>query len=448
MCDNEVSYTQSTLTFYDEFEIELPINEEKTIILRSMLDVDTKSIKQTADMRCTIYNEALKIAKPMQFPNNNFYELTNIEEKDPVSLLFAHLYYGHNSTGTFEDIIYELCDIVDDILIPYCKYSNNIKFELSGCTNKNHINRINYLNCRTIDEDEIPTSVDCNFIIHNTFKGYVSNLFTFLTLVIEIAFLVLLIIHRKEKCIFIAGFDFLLVIFITNLGITISSFFWIGEISKIKCTLRIWFLILNITCFICSYTTKSIIIISIYNNKKLTSNTVNNNNIFTTFISVVFVQIIFLIIWTFTSQKFDYLEKKIPNVGVYYDKVCSKGNKELFYSIFTINLILAIISIFHSYQGRNIPDEFNDSRKIFNSSLITSLQIIMSSIAISNKNNNLWVQLFVLIMIDFTALVNIIIYIIPKLLTIYNISMDTTSNIIIRNSKQNENLSFEVSNSF
>jgi len=72
----------------------------------------------------------------------------------------------------------------------------------------------------------------------------------------------------------------------------------------------------------------------------------------------------------------------------------------------------------------------------------------MSSIAISNKNNNLWVQLFVLIMIDFTALVNIIIYIIPKLLTIYNISMDTTSNIIIRNSKQNENLSFEVSNSF
>jgi len=125
----------------------------------------------------------------------NSYELTNIEEKDPVSLLFAHLYYGHNSTGTFEDIIYELCDIVDDILIPYCKYSNNIKFELSGCTNKNHINRINYLNCRTIDEDEIPTSVDCNFIIHNTFKGYVSNLFTFLTLVIEIAFLVLLIMY-------------------------------------------------------------------------------------------------------------------------------------------------------------------------------------------------------------------------------------------------------------
>jgi len=69
MCDNEVSYTQSTLTFYDEFEIELPINEEKTIILRSMLDVDTKSIKQTADMRCTIYNEALKIAKPMQVFN-------------------------------------------------------------------------------------------------------------------------------------------------------------------------------------------------------------------------------------------------------------------------------------------------------------------------------------------------------------------------------------------
>jgi len=418
-----------------------------------MLDVDTKSMEQTLDMKCTIFNEALRIAKPMQFPNNNFYELTEIEEKDPVSLLFAHLYYGHKDIKTFENIINELCDIVDDILIPYCKYNNDIKFEFSGCTKNIHRKNIKYLNCKTTDNDEIPTSINCNFIINNTFKGYFSITLTILTIVIEIAFLVLLIINRKEKCIFIAGFDFLLAVFITNLGITFSSFFWVGEISIIKCTLRIWFLMLNITSFICSYTIKSIIIISIYNNKKLTTNTINSKNIKTTYISVIVVQIILLSIWTFTSQKFDYLEKKIPNVGVYYDKICTKGNQELLYSIFSINFILLIISIFYSYQGRNIPDEFNDSRKIFNSSLLSMLQLCISSITIIYEDgDHLWVRVLVLIIIDLTALVNVVIYIIPKLSTIYNItiiSSDSTykASIIIKTGK-NDNLSFDVSSSF
>jgi len=53
-----------------------------------------------------------------------------------------------------------------------------------------------------------------------------------------------------------------------------------------------------------------------------------------------------------TNHEYDYKEKKIPNVGIYYDKECPIGNKNLLYTIFAINYILLIFSIFVSYQGR------------------------------------------------------------------------------------------------
>eukprot|EP00833_Pecoramyces_ruminatium_P013640 jgi/Orpsp1_1/1187672/evm.model.d7180000059344.1 len=65
-CSNQVDYEKNTISFYDEYEIEYPINDKETIILKSMLDIDTKNTEQTNDIKCIIYNEAYKNAKPLE----------------------------------------------------------------------------------------------------------------------------------------------------------------------------------------------------------------------------------------------------------------------------------------------------------------------------------------------------------------------------------------------
>jgi hypothetical protein len=231
---------------------------------------------------------------------------------------------------------------------------------------------------------------------------------------------------------------------LTNLVTTLSSFIWIGNVDKIKCILRVWFMILSITCFICSYTIKSIIIISVFNNRKLT-NTNRKKNFFLGYILIIFLQILLLTIWTMTNHEYDYKEKKIPNVGIYYDKECPIGNKNLLYTIFAINYILLIFSIFVSYQGRLIPDEFNDSRNIFISSLLTIFQLIICNITIIYVIENLFVRIFVLVIIELISLINIIIFISPKLMMIYNVTLDSISSrgtsIIVRPSRAGEALS-------
>jgi len=71
----------------------------------------------------SLYDEYSKVMKPIQFPYNNFIEMDELMLKAPLSLFFAHLYYKHNTTneGSFEDIINETCDIIDNALIPNCK---------------------------------------------------------------------------------------------------------------------------------------------------------------------------------------------------------------------------------------------------------------------------------------------------------------------------------------
>jgi len=65
-CANEANFKKNTITYYDNFKIELPINAKESIILKSMIDVDEVSSIQTDDMICSIYDEMLKIARPGQ----------------------------------------------------------------------------------------------------------------------------------------------------------------------------------------------------------------------------------------------------------------------------------------------------------------------------------------------------------------------------------------------
>jgi len=80
-------------------------------------------------------------------------------------------------------------------LIPLCRYSKDIKFELKGCTNKIHKNLINYLNCKTIDGDGIQKSVQCNFITYSSIKGYIAILFSLSITVVEIILIILTIMY-------------------------------------------------------------------------------------------------------------------------------------------------------------------------------------------------------------------------------------------------------------
>jgi len=62
-CDNEVSYEKKTITYKDEYRIEIPINSKENLLLKSMTDVIY--INQADKTKCEIYDETSKYAKPL-----------------------------------------------------------------------------------------------------------------------------------------------------------------------------------------------------------------------------------------------------------------------------------------------------------------------------------------------------------------------------------------------
>lgn len=69
-CDNEVSFTKNRISFFDEYKIEVPINNYQRIIIKSMSDVIIKK-EQSKKMICSIFDETIKNGKPYQVFNNN-----------------------------------------------------------------------------------------------------------------------------------------------------------------------------------------------------------------------------------------------------------------------------------------------------------------------------------------------------------------------------------------
>jgi len=61
-CGDNISYENNIISYYDEYKIEIPIND--SIVLKSVMDVD--EIDQTQEMICSIYDKTVKKAKPMQ----------------------------------------------------------------------------------------------------------------------------------------------------------------------------------------------------------------------------------------------------------------------------------------------------------------------------------------------------------------------------------------------
>ncbi|ORY22805.1 hypothetical protein LY90DRAFT_515334 [Neocallimastix californiae] len=70
-CNYSASYDHNRIAYYDQFRLEFPLSHNETIILKSMRDYHGGfNEKQTNKKVCSIYDEYLKDAKPIQFPYN------------------------------------------------------------------------------------------------------------------------------------------------------------------------------------------------------------------------------------------------------------------------------------------------------------------------------------------------------------------------------------------
>lgn len=66
-CDNEADFDKKTITYYDDYEILLPISSDEKLLLKSMTDIFTYDNKeQTEEMICNILDEGLKMSKPIE----------------------------------------------------------------------------------------------------------------------------------------------------------------------------------------------------------------------------------------------------------------------------------------------------------------------------------------------------------------------------------------------
>ncbi|OUM56913.1 hypothetical protein PIROE2DRAFT_18272, partial [Piromyces sp. E2] len=211
MCGFRSNFQSQTITYYNEYEIELPLNEKEKIILKSTIDMyENNDLKQ-------------------QLPETvcEIYEISKLQQKSPIGLLFAHLYYKHNTTeeGSFEDVLNECCDVIDDALYPYCNYANNITFSFGECIGKNNTRKVKYHNCR-IDDDEdkkFLTFIQCSYILQLNIKG----------------------LFVKVICIYLSGLGFLLSFVITSILLELSMIYWVGPIKKRKCIIGIFLVILS-----------------------------------------------------------------------------------------------------------------------------------------------------------------------------------------------------------
>ncbi|OUM70031.1 hypothetical protein PIROE2DRAFT_1980, partial [Piromyces sp. E2] len=165
-CGDQINFENNIISYYDDYKIEVPISVNETIVLKSMMDID--KIKQTQEVICSIYDKT--------FPYSTFPEINEFEKKSPLSILLAHLYYKHNNTneGSFNDIINECCDIIDNILIPKCKNINNIKFLIEPCDEVNNKAKVQYINCNSVNQTEYDSHVKCSYIPYKHYKGIIA----------------------------------------------------------------------------------------------------------------------------------------------------------------------------------------------------------------------------------------------------------------------------------
>ncbi|ORX63774.1 hypothetical protein BCR32DRAFT_273335 [Anaeromyces robustus] len=233
MCNSLIS-AYKTSPFYYMYDKEINI-----VYFDYINNEDGEGIKINNKSLDSVFNEELQnvIFKCDNEANYKDKTITYSERsKAPISLFFAHLFYKHNDTneGSFKDITNECCDIINDILIPQCKNTKNIKFTLGECDSKSNKMPINYLNCKNINDEKFPDTTECSYIPYRNFKGMLIMFFSILSSSIELILLVFVIIYRKKECMQILGIRFLIFLILSSITLNISAYLWIGKYSNIK----------------------------------------------------------------------------------------------------------------------------------------------------------------------------------------------------------------------
>jgi len=427
-CNAKASYFNSTIAIAGNNDILVPINEKETILFKSMDDTNY-SIDETDN--CLIYEDTMRKAKPMQFPYNNFNEMSVLDEKLVITQMFARLYYSQNTTSkpSFDAIINECCDIIDHYLLPKCNEQDGFQYEFSKCDSKTQTKNITYLNCDAIDP-KLPTNVTCSFIPYKNFKGIIVLSTTSGSLLIEAIFAVFVIIYRHHHSIQVSGYKFLLILAGSTILLSFSVIFWIGEIKKYKCILKIWLLVLGMTGFISSYSVKSLYIISIYNNKKMSSN-LNNFKYHIFYIIMIMCQVTILSIWSFTYKGPTSSQKYKKYLGYYSEETCNSSIEYLVLLAFSLNFALLSLSIVVSYKGRDIPAQFNYSKKIFLTSIITFFLLIFCYLMVSYNFESSLPYVVILILVTLISLVINFIFIGPKVAVVLNLETDDGNKVSV-----------------
>ena len=95
---------------------------------------------------------------------------------------------------TFEEIINECCDIIDNALFPNCEGKEDIIFELADtCNEKTGSMNITYKNCKTRGNSEFPESIPCTYIPYKSTFGWLLSLISSSSVLIEIIFAFIII---------------------------------------------------------------------------------------------------------------------------------------------------------------------------------------------------------------------------------------------------------------
>ncbi|KAL6636388.1 hypothetical protein U3516DRAFT_774224 [Neocallimastix sp. 'constans'] len=420
VCDEYADYQMNTITYNNEYEILFPLNNNETIILKSMKDISDK--KQSFYKICSIYDETLKIAKPYQFPYSTFAEINNLENDAPISYLFANLYYKNN-TNSFESLINFCCDIIDKILLPECEKINKISYAISECNEKSQKKTITYLNCRVMDEksSSFKKNVTCSYIPYINFKGLILIVFIILSLIIDLIFLILIIVSRKNRYIYIGGYPFLVSLVISSMLLITSMLFWLGKVKTYKCIIKFWILICGVTGFICSYSIKTGIVTSIYNSNSVIITKNRKVKSYYSYFIIIFLQLILLILWTFTQngvkKRTCYLNKYV----FYENDECSKGSQFILIVIFGIDYLLLLISVIISYRGRNVPAEFNDSKKVFVTSLMTIILVTFCYLTLVINMDGSIPYFIILLSVIIISLIIVITFVGSRILVLFNL---------------------------
>jgi hypothetical protein len=381
VCGIDPNYEKKEITYYNN-RIDLPIitNNINTVLsIKSTNDYFNSNSNNDVSI-CTVADEMLKIARPIQYPLNGFEKMNEIETKELVARLFINIRHQHSSdkNPTLTENLEEFKRLMDHYILPYCKENNfETNFTLSECKVSTIKQDVYYTNC--IPSEESDKTTICNYIPYTNAISIFSFMIIGISLVSGLVSFVLMLKYRKSKVLSAFGMDFSIILLFATFILTISVFFWLGEGSTAKCKLRIWFQIIGLTNIVGTILLKEERISSIFIGRDV-------RKIFAPKMKDVYIklgilnliQITLLILWSMNifeeKSSFSKDVEYYPNLGYKNIEYCDIFSSNFVAVMFLFIFCMIIYTLLISIKIRNIPKEFNESKFIISSS---TFQIIM-----------------------------------------------------------------------